>query len=139
MIAKKAMAEGRFDLVKAELDRVIDVMLGFKLAHAGFNYACEEEALDTAKELQHTFHMPYNVGNSSIFSGVKEFELMKRGGRGTHGHIAIGVTNIDRGIHFLNVRGVAVNMDSLVVKNGKKIAVYLEKEIGGFAYHLMKL
>jgi hypothetical protein len=34
---------------------------------------------------------------------------------------------------------VEVIPESLVVKNGKKIAIYLEKEIGGFAYHLMKM
>lgn len=139
MIAKKAMAAGNFDAVKAELDRVIDVMLGMKLTHVGINHTCEEEALNTAKELENAFHMPYAVGNSSIFSGVKEFELMKKGGRGTHGHISIGVTDIDRGIRFLKNRGVEVIPESLVVKNGKKIAIYLEKEIGGFAYHLMKM
>ena len=139
MIAKKAMTTGNFEAVKAELDRIIDVMLDMSLTHVGINHSCEEEALNTAKELEHAFHMPYNVGNSSIFSGVKEFELMKKGGRGIHGHISIGVTDIDRGIRFLQARGVAVNMDSMVTKNGKKIAVYLEKEIGGFAFHLMKV
>jgi len=120
-------------------DRVIDVMLNFHLSHVGFNHSCEEEALGTADQLEKTFHMGYAVGNSSIFSGTKEFELMKRGGRGTHGHIAIGVTDIDRGIRFLQNRGVAVNMDTLVVKGGKKIAIYLAEEIAGFAYHLMRL
>lgn len=139
MIAKKAMAAGNFAAVKAELDRVIDVMLNFHLSHVGFNHSCEEEALGTADQLEKTFHMGYAVGNSSIFSGTKEFELMKRGGRGTHGHIAIGVTDIDRGIRFLQNRGVAVNMDTLVVKGGKKIAIYLAEEIAGFAYHLMRL
>ena len=139
MIAKKAMTTGNFEAVKAELDRIIDVMLDMSLTHVGINHSCEEESLNTAKELEHAFHMPYNVGNSSIFSGVKEFELMKKGGRGIHGHISIGVTDIDRGIRFLQARGVAVNMDSMVTKNGKKIAVYLEKEIGGFAFHLMKV
>ena len=139
MIAKKAMTTGNFEAVKAELDRIIDVMLDMSLTHVGINHSCEEEALNTAKELEHAFHMPYNVGNSSIFSGVKEFELMKKGGRGIHGHISIGVTDIDRGIRFLQARGVVVNMDSMVTKNGKKIAVYLEKEIGGFAFHLMKV
>lgn len=138
MIAKKAMAAGNFEAVKAELDRVIDVMLNLKLTHVGINHSSDEEALGTAAALQNAFHMPYAVGNSSIFSGVKEFELMKKQGRGTLGHISIGVTDIDRGVRFLGKRGVAVIPESLVVKNGKKIAIYLEKEIGGFAFHLMK-
>ena len=64
---------------------------------------------------------------------------MKTGSRGKHSHIGIGVTNANRGIHFLKDRGVAVNKDSMIEKNEKKIAIYLEKENGGFAYHLMKL
>lgn len=138
MIHKKAMAAGDFGAVRARLDQVVDTMLGLKLAHMGINHSQEDEALKTARTLERTFHMPYAVGNSSIFSGTKEFELMKKGGRGTHGHVAVAVSDIDRGIHFLRHRGVAINMDSLVVKNGKKIAVYLEQEIGGFAFHLMK-
>lgn len=138
MIQKKAMAAGDFGAVRARLDQVVDTMLGLKLTHMGINHSQEDEALETARTLERTFHMPYAVGNSSIFSGTKEFELMKKGGRGTHGHVAVSVSDIDRGIHFLRHRGVAINMDSLVVKNGKKIAVYLEQEIGGFAFHLMK-
>lgn len=138
MIAKKDLSAGNYDAVKAELDRVVDVMLGLKLVHVGFNFQTVENARETAQALQHAFHMSAAEGNSSIFSGLKEFELMKCPGRGTHGHVAVGITDVDRGMHFLERRGVAVNMDSVVEKDGKKIAVYLEQEIGGFAFHLMK-
>ena len=40
---------------------------------------------------------------------------------------------------FVEKRGVKFNYDSLVVKENKKIAIYLENEIGGFAFHLMKV
>ena len=33
--------------------------------------------------------------SSSIFVGNKEFEIMKKPGRGTNGHIAIGCNNVD--------------------------------------------
>lgn len=128
MIDKKAMAAGDFDAVKAELDRVIDVMLGLRLTHVGLNFDCEKAALSVANELQNAFHMPYDVGNSSIFSGAREFELMKNGGRGTHGHISLGVTDIDRGIHFLHHRGIAFIPESLVVKNGKKLPFTCERK-----------
>lgn len=138
MIAKKAMAADDFASVKAELDRVVDVMLGLKLSHVGINHTNEGAALDTAGTLHSVFHMPYKIGNSSIFSGVKEFELMKKGGRGTCGHIAIAVSDIDRGVHFLRQRGVSFIDDSLVMRDNKKIAIYLTQEIGGFAFHLAK-
>lgn len=138
MIHKKAMQDGNFSAVKQRFDQVVDTMLGLKLTHVGINHREEAEALDTAETLTRIFHMPYTVGSASVFSGTKEFELMKKEARGTHGHIAVSVSDIDRGIHFLTHRGVDIDMGSLVVKNGKKIAVYLEKEIGGFAFHLMK-
>lgn len=138
MIDKKAMAAGNFAAVQEELERILDKMLGLKLAHIGINHTGEGEALETASTLHTVFHMPYAVGNSSIFSGKKEFELMKTGGRGTHGHIAVAVSDIDRGIHFLRKRGVSFQENSLVVKGGRKIAIYLRQEIGGFAFHLMK-
>lgn len=138
MVAKKSMVAGDFDKVKNELDRIVDVMLDLGLTHVGINHSCGEEALGTALQLEKAFHMGYSTGNSSVFSGAKEFELMKKGGRGKHGHIAVGVSDIERGIRFLQHRGMPVNMDTLVVKGGKKIAVYLEEEIAGFAFHLMK-
>ena len=42
MIAKKAMTTGNFEAVKAELDRIIDVMLDMSLTHVGINHSCEE-------------------------------------------------------------------------------------------------
>lgn len=138
MIAKKDMATGNFDVVETGLNRVVDKMLGWRLTHVGINHHVESNAKETAETLDAAFHMPYVVGNSSIFSGAKEFELMKKSGRGQHGHIAIAVSDIDRGVHFLRHRGVEVSEESLVIKNGKKIAIYLKQEIGGFAFHLMK-
>lgn len=138
MIDKTALAAGDYQALKTRLDGVVDTMLGLHLTHVGINHDGESAAIATAKALENAFHMPYAIGNSSIFSGTKEFELMKKNGRGTHGHIAVGVSDIDRGIHFLNHRGVEVAPESLVVKDGKKIAVYLSREIAGFAIHLMK-
>ena len=64
---------------------------------------------------------------------------MKKPGRGTHGHIAIGCNNVDRAIYHLSRRGVKFDLDSKNVKNGKTIACYMADEIGGFAIHLVKV
>ena len=55
---------------------------------------------------------------------------MKKPGRGTNGHIAIGCNNVDRAIYHLSQRGVKFDLDSKVVKNGKTIACYFADEIG---------
>ncbi len=51
---------------------------------------------------------------------------MKKPGRGTNGHIAIGCNNVDRAIYHLSQRGAKFDLDSKVVKNGKTIACYLQ-------------
>ena len=83
-------------------------------------------------------NMAVKPGNSSIFVGKKEFEIMKKPGRGTHGHIAIKTNNVDRAIYHLGLRGVKFDMDSKVVKNGKTTAIYMADEIAGFAIHLVQ-
>ena len=69
---------------------------------------------------------------------AEEFEIMKKPGRGTHGHIAIKTNNVDRAIYHLGLRGVKFDMDSKVVKNGKTTAIYMADEIAGFAIHLVQ-
>ena len=73
--------------------------------------------------------MAVKPGNSSIFVGKKEFEIMKKPGRGTHGHIAILTNNVDRAIYHLSQRGVKFDMDSKNVKDGKTIAIYFADEV----------
>ena len=83
-------------------------------------------------------NMKVAPGNSSIFVGNKEFEIMKKPGRGTNGHIAIGCNNVDRAIYHLSQRGVKFDLDSKNVKNGKTVACYMEGELAGFAFHLVQ-
>ncbi len=63
---------------------------------------------------------------------------MKKQGRGANGHIAIGTNNVARAKWHLENRGFKFIEDSAVVKNGKLTAIYLENEIGGFAFHLVQ-
>ena len=58
--------------------------------HIGINTADEAEAMKVAELIGGLLNMKVAPGNSSIFVGKKEFEIMKKPGRGTNGHIAIG-------------------------------------------------
>ena len=82
--------------------------------------------------------MAVKPGNSSIFVGKKEFEIMKKPGRGTNGHIAILTNNVDRAIYHLSQRGVKFDMDSKNVGDGKTVAIYFADEVAGFAFHLVQ-
>ena len=82
--------------------------------------------------------MAVKPGTSSLFVGKKEFEIMKKPGRGTNGHIAILTNNVDRAIYHLGQRGIKFDMDSKNVKDGKTVAIYFADEIAGFAFHLVQ-
>ena len=116
----------------------VDVMLGLELAHIGINSENEEEAMATANMLSSLLSKKVAVGNSSVFVGNKEFEIMKKPGRGKNGHIAIACNNVDRAIYHLTRRGVKFDLSSMVTKNGKNIACYLADEVAGFAIHLVQ-
>ena len=98
----------------------------------------EAEAAKTAETIGSLLSMAVKPGNSSIFVGKKEFEIMKKPGRGTHGHIAILTNNVDRAIYHLGQRGVKFDMDSKNVKDGKTVAIYFADEVAGFAIHLVQ-
>ena len=72
----------------------------------------EAEAAKTAETIASLLSMAVKPGNSSIFVGNKEFEIMKKPGRGTNGHIAIACNNVDRAIYHLSQRGVKFDLDS---------------------------
>lgn len=129
---------GAWDEITAMCKEAVDVMLGLELGHIGINCADDAEAMKTAEALGGLLSMAVAPGNSSIFVGKKEFEIMKKPGRGTHGHIAVKCNNIDRAVYHLGRRGVAFDMDSMVNKNGKNIAIYLADEVAGFAIHLVQ-
>lgn len=129
---------GAWDEITAMCKEAVDVMLGLELGHIGINCADDAEAAKTAETLGSLLSMVVKPGNSSIFVGNKAIEVMKKPGRGTHGHIAIKTNNVDRAIYHLGLRGVKFDMDSKVVKNGKTTAIYMADEVAGFAIHLVQ-
>ena len=129
---------GAWDEITAMSREAVDTMLGLELGHIGINCADEAEAAKTAETIGTLLSMAVKPGNSSIFVGKKEFEIMKKPGRGTHGHIAILTNNVDRAVYHLGRRGVKFDLDSKNVKDGKTIAIYLADEVAGFAIHLVQ-
>ena len=132
MCKSDVIKAGDWAKITAQSKEAVDTMLGLKLMHIGINTENEEEAMKLANLIGSLLNMKVAPGNSSIFVGNKEFEIMKKVGRGTNGHIAIGCNNVDRAIYHLSQRGAKFDLDSKVVKNGKTIACYFADEIGGF-------
>ncbi len=137
MVKQDMIAKKQFDEIKKLTARAVQLMLGFDLKHIGMNNANDNEALSNAAAMSQLFNFPIKDGNSSLFAGT-QVEFMKQPYLGAHGHIAIGTNFIDRAVAYFERMGVKILSDTKKEKDGKLIAVYLEKEIGGFAIHLLQ-
>ena len=137
MVKKDMVTAGDFEGIKNLTKQAVDTMLGFEVRHVGVNLASADEADELADTLNNMFSFEKKVGNSSIFSGTG-FELMKKPGRGTNGHIAIATNYIERAIYHLEKRGFEFDKESTVIKEGRIKAIYFKGEFGGFAIHLVQ-
>ena len=135
MVPGDAVKAKDWDRITALTRSAVDKMLGLELRHIGINSGTPEQALADAKAIAKLMGWPVKEGNSSDFAGTG-FECMKKQGRGTHGHIAIGCNSVARAKWHLEQRGYAFDEDSAVIKNGKLTNIYLKDEIAGFAFHL---
>ncbi|NLI22022.1 MAG: hypothetical protein GX418_10830 [Clostridiales bacterium] len=120
------------------LKRVWALTLGFSLAHIGINSTRAGESEEIAQSFATLLGMPYTPGPASDYAGTL-VEAMKAGGRGAHGHIGIQTDCLERGMYFATRSGFAFDPDSR--KNdasGRAILYYLDREIGGFAIHLLQ-
>ena len=138
MCKSDVIKAGDWAKITAQSKEAVDTMLGLHLIHVGINTGNEEEAAKIAGLISTMLNMKVTPGNSSIFVGNKEFEIMKKPGRGTNGHIAIGTPDVAAAVEELKSRGFAFNMESAKYKaDGTLNAIYLADEICGFAVHLM--
>lgn len=126
----------KWDEIIAICREAIKTLHGFTLKHIGINSSDEAEANTTADAFA-LFGFDKKVGNSSIFCDTA-FEVMKKDYLGKKGHIAIGCNDIERALAYLSQYGYGINRDTLKEDKGKIKVVYLDKEIGGFAIHLVR-
>lgn len=137
MVKADLISSGQFEKIEELTRDAISLMLDFKLAHLGINEIDENAALSSAGVFSETFNFPLKIGNSSIFAG-SGFEIMKQKYLGEHGHIAISTNDIDRAITYLEIKGVSTLPETAKESDGKLKAIYLNKQVSGFAIHLLQ-
>ena len=138
VVNEKMINAGDFDGLARITREAVDHMLGFRLEHVGINCACAEDAAKNAAICRDAFSFETRELPVSYFAG-SGLEFMKDGGRGTNGHIAICTNSVDRAVYHLQRRGIEVDMSTAQYNpDGSMRFVYLQNEIGGFAYHLVK-
>ncbi len=139
-MVKKPLIDGcKWDEITEICKGAVKAMHGFKVTHVGINTKDDADANNVADTFA-LFGLEKKVGNSSIFSS-SEIEVMKGAGRGTNGHISIACNNIERALGYLKQFGFnpVAGTEKYTGKEGSPLkVVYLDKEIGGFAVHLVR-
>lgn len=117
--------------------KIVRKMLGVEIAHIGINTPSVEEAWSTAAEFSELLCLPVNEGSSSLFVH-KDVEVMKAPYWGSMGHIAFKVHSVSRAVQYLTERGIQFKEETKKVDtNGFIKSIYLEREVAGFAIHLV--
>jgi 2-dehydro-3-deoxyphosphogluconate aldolase/(4S)-4-hydroxy-2-oxoglutarate aldolase len=109
---------------------------GFRFAHLGINQKDENQATETSN-LFACFGFAPKPGNSSIFND-SVFEVMKSPFRGEKGHIGLYCWNIERALSYLGRSGFHGVEETAKREKNRLTVIYLDKEIGGFAVHLLR-
>ena len=137
MIDKKAIAEKNFDRIEELTRGAVNTMLGIKIKHIGIN---EENGngLELAKQFARFFGGKVRETSKGWF-GSELVEVMNEDKKkGTHGHIAVGVNNVDRAKRYFEAQGYEFDEDSATYdEKGNMKFIYFKDEIGGFAIHLV--
>lgn len=138
MVDPALVNAGEFDKIKDLTREAVKTMLGFELAHIGINGENEQEASEIAKLFCALLGAEYKEGNSSIFAG-KAIEVTKKPFLGKNGHIAISTNYMERAVNYLESQGFAFRTNEAKYDaKGNMVSIYLEKEFGGFAVHLLQ-
>ncbi len=136
MVKADLVSADKWDDIKALCEAAVAAVHGFTFAHMGINQADENAARETAG-LFAKMGFAQKDGNKSIFAGT-EFEVMKMPFRGASGHIGIKTYSVERALAYLGRFGFKGVEETAAYDKGKLKVIYLDKEIGGFAVHLMK-
>ncbi|MDO4291715.1 MAG: bifunctional 4-hydroxy-2-oxoglutarate aldolase/2-dehydro-3-deoxy-phosphogluconate aldolase [Eubacteriales bacterium] len=133
MVKKDLIEAENWEEIERLTRQAVQTMFGFKVAHIGINTENAEEARRAAELFTQLLGMPAKEGNSSIFMGEKEIEIMKSPFLGRNGHIAIQTNTLPRAIAYFKARGFAFREETVTDK-----AAYFKDEIAGFALHLLQ-
>ena len=135
---KKAIEAGDFAKIEALTAGAVRAMLGIRIKHVAVN---EEDGngLKLAEQFAKLFGGEVRETSKGWF-GSDFVEIMSQAkAKGKHGHIGIGVNNVDRAKRYYESQGYTFDESSATYDDkGNMKFIYFNEEIGGFAIHLTK-
>lgn len=138
MVKSDLITNKKFDEIKRLTAQAVQILLGFDLRHIGMNVPDLTQTEQISAQLQKLFGFVPKDTPGSIFVGT-QFEVLKKMYLGKNGHIAISTYSVERAMAHLERRGVGFKQDTRNEKDGVLQTIYLDLEIGGFAFHLVRV
>lgn len=112
-------------------------MITYEVAHIGINCADAAEAKSLCKDFFEAFGFAKKNSGASTFMG-ESIEVIDYNYMGTKGHIGVYTNDIVSAIVELENKGFKIDMETASYIDNCLVAVYLKKEFGGFAVHLLQ-
>ncbi|MDO4198717.1 MAG: bifunctional 4-hydroxy-2-oxoglutarate aldolase/2-dehydro-3-deoxy-phosphogluconate aldolase [Erysipelotrichaceae bacterium] len=136
MIDKKAIKEGNFDKIEALTKEAVEAMLDIKLKHVAINAGNEGKA---AAEM---FAKIFNVGTRETSKGYFAGDIIEiideAHAVGTHGHIGVGVSSVQRAMAYYKSQGFEFDESTATYDDrGYVKFIYFKEEYFGFKVHLV--
>ncbi len=112
---------------------------GFRFAHVGINLEDHGTAVGVAGLFNQLFSTGFRETAGGAFAG-DFIEVMGIGKKamGTTGHIGFRAHNVLRAIAYFERLGYEFNYDTMLGTKENPTFIYLKKEIGGYAIHIVK-
>ena len=137
MVSGDLIKAGAFDKIAKLTSEAVMTTLEFELKHVGINCENAAQAQDTAADFANLFGFPTEERADSILAG-SVLAAIKGVAPGSKGQIVMSTANIGRAVNYLESRGVEFDKNSEQYRNDALIGLYLKREIGGFAVHLVQ-
>lgn len=137
MVKKDLIESDDYEGITKLVKEAVMKMLDFRVVHIGINNESRDEEDRQAERLAELFGFAPDKRSASTFASEK-IEVCGKRFPGTHGHIAIGTSDCERAMYYLEKKGVAFDMETAKYKNERLLSVYMKEEIGGFAFHLVE-
>ena len=137
MIDKTAIKEKNFDKIEALTREAVSTMLQIRLKHIGVNTS-NEESLKAAENFARLFNGVVSPTSKGYFGSANIEVMNETAPMGTHGHIGIGVSSVERAMNYYKLMGFEFD-ESTITRDERGYAkfVYLKGEFAGFAVHLV--
>lgn len=138
MVPNDLVKQKNWDGITRLCQEAMKTMLGFEVGHVGMNVESEEKAHQVANTLGSLFLQEVREAPGAYFAGSIA-EVMKVSYLGKKGHICIDTLDLERALAFLKAQGTKFNEESATYdENGKLSVIYLQEEVGDFAFHLRR-